>query len=662
AETNNNWLGLLNSVYSEGEKAIVSAISYLKDCLLLGNSNKDLSGNLAGNIPSTPTPKTLYDYEEMREGVITKGEYTQKDAYTFDNGRLRKEGLGGDYIQTGVYDNVGKGKAIEIDMLTEPNKFYRFVPPQPPEGTEESRKRAYKEDPEAYYLLASIQKILGNSNEDLDQNSFSRGRFKRGQRLNLSNTDVDNQTFDILTNKSTEELLELEQKYKKILFNESQQKDYSINSLALALENNTKAKTSAYDKYALDSSVLALEPPRVTSPESTLSTDRYTVDETLKLDKNSAVELIQQYLKDTNLVNQNRYNTIFDRVNRENSINQDIFGVEKDVIDTRYAIEEQNFNNETQKRLRSFELLEIERAKKQPNRELEILNRQLTLPENIGRNALGLQNQITKKGYEIDILNTRATLSLLQLELGDKKDEIAQLESLKKTQTGSDADATQKQIDYIARSKNQTEGLINTEKSLLEELLNNRYAVNTRADKVETVAREAFGLQAQRYSYDDSYAAMEALNTEEYEPSRFKRDALSKEIQERREMIALLERNNQIKQKALDLNYTEAELNTALASSAQLYEANLIKIGDSTNTLAGMFKETLTSPINEFFSSLITGSNDLGTTVTNLAVGVLKNLGNIAAQMLSNYLMSQLLGSVFGFGGGTNLGGGLGGI
>ncbi len=420
---------------------------------------------------------------------------------------------------------------------------------------------------------------------------------------------------------------------------------YHINQIILP--NKTDTKTTEINQQIKDI-VNITKPIDIFRGEDLLNmpaTDAMTTIDTLI---QTQLELVKEKLS-----------VMVDSSNEQKTAALNLYKVEEDLAKARYQLDYENAINESKNRQRSYET----NIRNSANQIVQTEYENLQMLSNNPLESRGISGAILRERQGLALINKEKSdvqfkIDNRDLELNDSRTSLQILKARQKLETGDIAIETAKEIELAEKQITNIEAQLELEKSQLIILESQTFARQEllRITKENEIA--SYNLNRDKFRNDNIYAAAEYAATPEITGNRFDSDRLTLELAQRRELIALREREIAINNQALTDGFSESDRQVALFGSLELFKSNMQRVLDSTNTFGNIFKETFSSPINTFFQDLIVGSKSLGETVLSLAQGVVQNLAQISAQLLTNWLMTQALGGLFGIGGGGT--GGLG--
>lgn len=420
----------------------------------------------------------------------------------------------------------------------------------------------------------------------------------------------------------------------------------------------TKSDNKETDKAKVDTLRTVTNTQIKDTLNNTKPTQIYRGEDLLKVQPIDAMTVIQDMLGQQIDLTKQRFDVIVDSVNQQKKAALDLFDVESDLARQKYQLDYETSINDSRARQRSYENANRNSAQVISQTAFETKQLQSSDPSlNRGLQGINLRQNLGEAQLEKEKADSLFKVSNRELELKDSQSALTILEKSRLGQSGQIANEIDKEITLAKRQIGNLETILNLEKEQLNTLTNQSEARREFLRLSKENETLTYEVGKNRFTSENSLTALDYYANPEITGNRFDSDRLTLEIAQRRELLALREREAQIKTQALNENYSEADKNLALQGSFDLYETNLQKVQDSTNTFANIFKETLTSPLTNFFGDLISGSKSLGETVLNLASGIVSSLGQIASQMIANYILSKTLGSLFGVGGG---GGGFG--
>lgn len=390
-------------------------------------------------------------------------------------------------------------------------------------------------------------------------------------------------------------------------------------------------------------------------------------EDLLNITPQQSMEFIDTLLQQQLEVTKARFNVVVDSVKEQKEAALELFTTEKELAEARYKLDYESAINDSKQRQRSYsdEIRQSANTITQTNFDtLQLANNDPS--QNRGINGIFLRRQLGAAQIDKEIADSQFKVDTRQLELDDSKSALSLLETRQRKEKGLIAEETQKEINLAKQQISNLEIILSGEEEQLSILKKQRYEREELLDRQAEIDSLNFSLNREKFTTDNSYAAEEYFATQEVTGNRFESDRLNAEIGLRKELLALKEREIQINNQALTEGFSESDRQLALSGSIELFESNLKRLTDSTNTYASIFKETLASPLTNFFQDLISGSKSLEETVLGLAQGIVSNLAQISAQLITNWLLTQALGGLFGLGGNSGIGnasfGGIGGL
>jgi TP901 family phage tail tape measure protein len=366
--------------------------------------------------------------------------------------------------------------------------------------------------------------------------------------------------------------------------------------------------------------------------------------------------------------------------------------LERDQQNARDRLEtEQTLNQLLEERKQK--LADIEALKKNPDAKIDVTGRDITaeiaalnerkkiLEETYRAETQIAQNntaaELAQRGKDLDksVTDINKSVTDLKLQYADTSPEtreaqaIAQVNEEFASYKASIVEAIKATLDLITAKQAQGQAT-NSEIATLE-LLKSKY-LEVQAVQNKQLKKSAIdtGLAERQRSLDQQKAVGDIdSQIAEAKASRLdKYGVVSDEANHLREQAAIAQEGLRYKQQLLDLDSTykdQPQLLTELKQKAsELNQLNLSNVKDQFKSLGETIQDAAANSLTQFFTDIFSGTKTAKQAFRDMALSILKTIGQMASQMLASSVLKSF-GGLFGKSGGggffSNLFGGGGG-
>jgi TP901 family phage tail tape measure protein len=334
---------------------------------------------------------------------------------------------------------------------------------------------------------------------------------------------------------------------------------------------------------------------------------------------------------------------------------------------------------------RKQKLADIDAIAKNPDAKIEVTNRDITaditalnarkkaLEDNYKAETQIQQNntasELAGRSQELDkqIAEVNKTLSELKLQYADTSPETREAQALNEVNQEFDQHkqvivaAIKATLDLITAK--QAQGLAtDVEINTLEQLKGKYLELQDIQNKQIGKSQGAVGLAEQQRKLDQAKAVGDIdSQLADAKATRLEKFGLPDQANGLREQAAIAQEMIRYKQQLLDLQATYKDepqiLDELIQKANQLNQINLTNIKDQFKSIGETIQDSAQSALTGFFTDVFQGTKSVEDAFRDMAVGILKTIASMAAQMLAANIVRGL-GSLFG----NAIGGGGGGF